>query len=81
VTIHQDFLKKELVFDSIVGRYKNLKEVLLCIVMIMLCDLFVPSLEFMSLNIDSLLVYIQLSNEVSLLADLLLEVEGKFVSV
>jgi len=82
VTVGQNFLKKELVLDSIVGRHEDQEEVLLWIKMVMFRDLFVPFLEFVSLQVDSLLVDISGGVEISLiLRNYLLKEDSKFTTV
>ena len=84
MAVHEDSLEKELVFDCITGRYKNLEEILLWIIDVLLIvrDLFLPSLECMSQGIDALFVDVSLRIDISLeLSDLLSEVDVELVAI
>ena len=84
MAVHEDFLKKELVFDCITGRYKNFKEVLggIIVVLLIFSDHPLPSREAMSRGINSLFVDVRLRIDVSLeLSDLLSEVDVELVAI
>ena len=84
MAIHEDSLEKEFVFDCIAGWYKNLKEVLLWVINVLLIvrDLFLPPLESMSQGIDALFVDVSLRIDVGLeLSDLLSEVDVELIAI
>ena len=84
MTIHEDSLEKELVFDCVTGRYKNLEEVLLRVIAVLFIvgDLLLPLLEHMSHWINALFVDVNLRIDVSLeLCDLLSEVDVELVAI
>ena len=84
MAIHEDSLEKELVFDCVTSRYKNLEEVLLWVIVVLLIvgDLLFPLLERMSHWINALFVDVSLRIDVSLeLSDLLSEVDVELVAI
>ena len=82
VAVTKDFIDEELVLNGIVGGHQDIKEVLFRVELVVLCDLLVPLLELVRLLVNSLLVDVQLVQEVSLvLGHYLLEVDSELVAV